>query len=173
MRDAIEAVAALLDRARVPYVLIGAHAVNVWIEPRFTADIDVTVQASRDDLARLAASLASNGLATSREHGAELPSGPDFIRFSSVDGDVVVEVQVAKTDFQREVIRRAVDERGLRVATPEDLIVMKLIADRPKDRIDLRGLVALPELDWAYVERWAAEWGVAERIDELRSAEKR
>jgi hypothetical protein len=37
--------------------------------------------------------------------------------------------------------------------TPEDLIVMKLIAHRPKDRIDLLGLVALPGLDWSYVER--------------------
>jgi hypothetical protein len=55
-----------------------------------------------------------------------------------------------------------------RVATPEDLIVLKLIADRPKDRQDLLGLVALPDLDWAYVARWAAEWDVAERLAALR-----
>jgi hypothetical protein len=45
--------------------------------------------------------------------------------------------------------------------SPEDLVVLKLIAHRPKDLIDLRNLLALPDLDWSYIERpplpgWAA-----------------
>jgi hypothetical protein len=80
-----------------------------------------------------------------------------------------LKVQTAKTEFQREVLRRAaVRHDGSHVATPEDLIVMKLIAHRPKDRIDLLGLVALPGLDWSYVERWADEWQVRDRLDTLR-----
>jgi hypothetical protein len=54
-------------------------------------------------------------------------------------------------------------------STPEDLIVMKLIADRPKDHLDLLGLLRLDGLDWTYIEGWVAEWGVAERLRELRS----
>ena len=70
----------------------------------------------------------------------------------------------------REVIRRAAVEKGaLRVATPEDLVVMKLIADRPKDRVDLAGLARLPRLDRRYVERWAREWQVLEKARALRA----
>jgi hypothetical protein len=92
------------------------------------------------------------------------------VRFTSPDSTIVIEIQAAKTDFQSEVIHRATRERGGRVATPEDLIVMKLIADRPKDAVDLAGLVRLPSIDWAYVERWAAEWGVADRLERVRSS---
>jgi len=46
---------------------------------------------------------------------------------------------------------------------------MKLIADRPKDHLDLLGLSRLDGLDWMYIEGWAAEWGVTERLRELRS----
>ena len=46
--------------------------------------------------------------------------------------------------------------------------MLKLIANRPKDRIDLLGLVQLDGLDWAYVERWAVAWDVADRLRALR-----
>lgn len=60
----------------------------------------------------------------------------------------MLEVQVAKTEFQREVIGHAVEERGLRIATAEDPISVKPIADRKKEQIDLSGLSALADLDW-------------------------
>ena len=47
-------------------------------------------------------------------------------------------------------------------------IVVKLIADRPKDRIDLQGLVELPGLDWSYVEGWVDAWEVRDRLEALR-----
>jgi hypothetical protein len=172
MTDAIAAIAAAVGGAGLSYVLIGGHAVNAWIEPRFTADIDLTVQAEPDDLPRLGAALVAMGLSVSQAHGAELPSGPDFVRYITEDGGIVLEVQMAKTDFQREVLRRAIEERGMRIATPEDLIVMKLIAGRPKDQIDLRGLTTLPSLDWTYVERWASEWGVTDRLRRLHAADE-
>ena len=94
------------------------------------------------------------------------PSGPDFVRFVSADAAVVLEMQ---TEFQREVIRRAVSSTsGLRVATVEDLIVLKLIADRPKDQADLDGLLTLGAVDRAYVEKWATAWGVLDRLRRKR-----
>jgi len=169
MPGALARVASLFEAARVPYAVIGAHAVNAWIEPRLTADIDVTAQISSADLARLQAQLEAARFRLTRVEGMELPSGPDFVRFASDDGTVVVEIQAAKTDLQRAVIARAIRaEDGVRVATAEDLIVLKLIANRPKDQVDLQGLVALPSLDWRYIERWAAEWEVFELLHRLR-----
>ena len=91
------------------------------------------------------------------------------MRFVSSDDTLTLEVQTAKTEFQGEILRRAAARQdGARVATPEDLIIMKLIAHRPRDRIDLLGLVALSGLDWSYVERWADEWQVRDRLDTSR-----
>jgi hypothetical protein len=162
-------VARRLERAAVSYAVIGAHAVNAWVEPRVTADIDVTAEVSASDASRLARVFEEDGFTCGHGHGDAQASGPDFMRLVSADGLVVVEVQVAKTAYQRRVIERAVvSECGVRIATAEDLVVLKLIADRPKDRADLAALAALPDLDWGYVERWAAEWQVADRLLRLR-----
>ena len=68
----------------LPYALIGGHAVNVWLEPRFTADVDVTVAADSAALARARAALEAAGYRVTAEQGADLPSGPDFVRFTQV-----------------------------------------------------------------------------------------
>lgn len=167
--DAIGSLARVLAGSGVPWMLIGGHAVNVWLEPRFTADVDVTVQAGADCVAAVRRALESAGYRSTTEFGAEAASGPDFIRFASPDA-ISVEVQTAKTAFQQEALERAVRSEGdLRVATAEDLLVMKLIADRPKDQADALGLARLGDLDWAYVERWAREWQVAEALLALRA----
>jgi len=166
--------AALFERASVAYAVIGGHAVNVWLEPRATIDVDVTVYADPTGHRRLRDVLVQEGYTVSREDGTALPSGPDFSRFVTRDESMVIEIQAAKTDFQRELVSRAVAaEDGLRIATPEDLIVLKLLAYRPKDRIDLSGLAELPDLDWLYVEKWAAEWDVRSRLEEVRRDARR
>ncbi len=171
MDDPLGVIAEVLAEARIEYALIGGHAVNAWVEPRFTADIDVTMTAGAPQLDRLTIALERRGFRIAAQYGEEQPSGPDFVRFVSEDPRAVLELQSAKTRLQEDVIRRAHrDARGLRVATPEDLIVLKLIANRPRDRIDLIGLCALPDLDWAYIEGCAAEWELGERLEEFRSA---
>jgi hypothetical protein len=124
------------------------------------------VVADAQALSRLGAALEANGFSLERQVGGEVPSGPDFLRY--VSPPVVIEIQTAKTRLQHSVVSRAASADGVRIATPEDLIVLKLIADRPKDRADLDGLASLPSLDWAYVERWADEWSVADRLARLR-----
>ncbi len=172
MDEAIATLLRLLQDARVEYVVIGGHAVNAWLEPRFTADVDVTVHAAPAEMDRLRALLGERGYRVAREHGAGLPSGPDFVRFVSDPEGITLEVQTAKTEFQREVLRRARDGTP-RIATPEDLIVLKLIANRPKDQVDLLGLAQLDGLDWAYVERWAAAWEVGDQLQALRQSATR
>lgn len=161
----------ILTRAQIAHALIGGHAVNAWIEPRYTADIDITIQADPAASARLESALTEGGYVRTLAHGSELPSGPDFVQYRAQGGRVVLELQAAKTAFQLELIQRARSIRpgSLRVATPEDLIILKLIADRPKDQVDLLGLVALPDLEWAYIERWANVWGLDASLAKLRA----
>ena len=169
MDNPLPYVARILDSVGASYVVIGGHAVNCWLEPRLTGDIDVAVSGNRAQMEALRAALLSEGFRVTREHGAEAASGPDFVRFVSADGETVIEKQAAKTEFQREVIRRAVSTpEGVRVATVEDLIVLKLIADRTKDQADIEGLLNLGTLDWEYIEKWAAIWGVSERLHRMR-----
>jgi len=161
--------AGLLDAAGIEYALIGGHAVNTWLEPRFTADVDLTIEAGVERMDRLAEILLESGFEQDSLEGADQSSGPDFARFTSSNPQLVLEFQAAKTALQESVIARArTTEYGLRVATPEDLIILKLIANRPKDRIDSMGLCALPGLDWDYLREWARRWDVEALLEELR-----
>ncbi len=165
----IQELALLLDQEGIAYALIGGHAVNLYIEPRLTRDIDVTIAAGTDYVERIDAALSATSFELVRKVGHDLPSGPDFLRY--LRDQVVVEIQTAKTEFQEQVIERATNVDGVRVATPEDLIILKLIAYRPKDMDDLRGLRDLPSINWAYVQRWADEWDIADRLTQLRCNE--
>lgn len=60
------------------------------------------------------------------------------------------------------------------VASPEDLVVYKLLADRPRDREDIRAILRTQQrtarrFDWEHVERWVAFWQIAERLERLRT----
>jgi hypothetical protein len=169
MIDQIARFVAILDEVGLSYALIGGHAVNAWVVPRFTADLDFTLEADPARLRDLEDRLEAAGYRVVREIGRGLPSGPDFVQLARDSTDPPIDLQVAKTAYQGEVLRRArAASTGVAVATPEDLIVLKLIANRPKDLIDLRNLVALPDLDWAHIERWAAAWDVLDRLAPLR-----
>ena len=80
------------------------------------------------------------------------------------------DIQTAKTDYQMLVLERAVrsEPEGVLVATPEDLLILKLIANRSKDRGDLLNLVARNGLDWQYIDQWAEIWDVTERLRAIR-----
>lgn len=167
--DVLALIARVFDESKLPYAIIGGHAVNAWLEPRFTADLDVTAAADPPALARARAGLEAAGYRVAFEHGAGLPSGPDFVRFARGLDDPPIEIQAAKTALQVELIARARrDCGGVAVATPEDLIILKLIAHRPKDLADLAGLVAIPELDWAHVEERAKDWDVLDALIRVR-----
>lgn len=54
MDDPLGALAGILEEAGIEYALIGGHAVNAWVEPRFTADIDLTIEAGVAQMRQLA-----------------------------------------------------------------------------------------------------------------------
>lgn len=154
--------------AGLRHALIGAHAVIAWSIPRATADFDFIVAASRDSIASLRAALESQGLQIHRLQNPSASSGPDFVQLKTPDQLLQVDLQTAKTEYQDLIIARAVaDERyGISVASPEDIVVLKLLAMRGKDQRDIHVLIEAREdtLDWEYIEHWARTWDVVKEL---------
>lgn len=164
--------AALLDAAALPAVLIGGQSRNFWTEPRVTYDFDFTVAALPGPFFALLQLLIDEGYVPIREQGMGDPSGPDFVCLQHPGTGAAIDLQASKTPFQDSVLERAQRlEAGqyLAVATPEDIIVLKLIAFRLKDYPDLDALSRREGLDWAYIEHWARIWGVEDRLEQMRS----
>jgi hypothetical protein len=172
-RPAVEEVLALdrlLDEAGISGCLIGGVAVNFVLEPRTTEDVDLTIPADAEAISRLRSAFLAAGYVVRTEAAPDAASGPDFLRFVRKDSSPI-EFLTAKTPFQENVLSRATALEGTRrlsVATPEDLIVLKLLADRTKDLRDLLGLLELPNLDWSYIEREIRFWDLGGRLDRIR-----
>lgn len=144
-------VAELLNREGVAYALIGGVAIQIrTTEPRTTLDIDVAVRrfadVPRDAL--LAAGFDHTGRHEHSDNWRAPPAGPGGVRtavqFSAEDVGIADAVSHAElTDLA--------DGLRMRVATPADLIVLKLAAAaeprrRPSKRQhDLADVVALME----------------------------
>ena len=56
----------------------------------------------------------------------------------------------------------------LRLPTPEDLIIMKAVAHRPKDLADIQAIAAnYPDLDKERIRFWVVQFGEALDLPEL------
>lgn len=148
--------AALLDRLRIPYMVIGGLANAVWGQPRATLDIDATVWVRDADIPAAVAELA----ATFR---VLVESPVEFIGRTRVlplesEAGVRIDVIFGLLPFEEEAIGRAVlvpvAGSPVRFCTAEDLILHKIVSERPQDRSDVRGIVRrrLPSLDLGYLE---------------------
>ena len=164
--------AAIFLRTGLRHALIGGHGVNSWIMPRETDDYDFVVAPERVAIEAFEAELVALGLRHVRRQDGGEPSGPEFAQLKNATLNLAVDLQVAKTDFQLLVLERAVQSEtsGFSVATPEDLIVLKLLAMRSQDQRDIALMVDLlsGELDWPYIEHWAEVWDVSQNLRVFR-----
>lgn len=103
-------------------------------------------------------------------------AGMPLVKFRTYfeGGGVDVDIFLAEKPFQREALsRRVVVETEVGpvwLVTPEDLILFKLVAARPRDMIDVADMLfVLGELDEAYMKRWAARLGVLDLLVEKLS----
>ncbi len=170
-RELLDAVAAVFAEAGVRAALIGGQAVNLFLEPRLTFDVDFTVVASAESLDRARDLLVARGFELTRSQVTDSGRGIDFMRFHHGPTGLGIDISQASTEFEELAIERAVKvdaSQPVAAATPEDLVVFKLIANRQKDHRDAVELLQLEDLDWGYIERWAATWQVADRLQELR-----
>lgn len=150
---------AWLRAANAPAALIGGAAVSLLSRPRLTRDVDVLVWLPEERWAEFAAAGGTFGFRL------RLRDGLDFARRARVllmrheptalDADIVL----GALPFEQEVTARA---RWTRVGgvetplpTPEDLLILKATAGRPRDWDDAEALLdAHPKMDHRRVRRW-------------------
>jgi hypothetical protein len=155
LEAALLEVAMALDTCGLPYVLIGGLAVAALGEPRTTLDVDVSVWTEPEGL-----DLAVNCLSG---HLRPLPPKPhDFVRERRVlpvvtSNGVRADIIFSSLAVERETIRRGIPKQvagsEIRVASVEDMLLMKLVSEREKDLADARALLHRfgKSLDRAYL----------------------
>jgi hypothetical protein len=146
----------VLKAGRTRHLIVGGVAVTAVGEPRFTADLAVIVFVQIAQLERLLARAIEKGfeadpaveLAAAREGGSVRLTRGRF-HFDLIVRSLFIEDLAY--DHSR-VLK--VFARSARFPSPEDLVVLKVVAGRPKDLLDVDGVLKRhrEKLDRNYVE---------------------
>lgn len=158
----------LLKQFKIRYALIGGIAVALLARERFTKDIDLTISINEKQAKLLEAYFRNNKEYKIQQlNFISSKKIPDFFRIFW--HQMPVDLLVSNTDFQKELVTRArnfdFENRKIKVATVEDMIILKLIADRPMDREDIKEMIkSNRKLDWKYIEKHAVDWEIIERV---------
>lgn len=148
-----------LNASRINYVIVGGLAAGYQGEPRATQDADLVTFLSSADLDRLIAFAKRRRVKVSAAAVREAAASDAFFRFKV--GGVQVDFMLGHSSFEFEVLsrRRPVMLFGTKVplASPEDLILMKLVSGRPQDWQDAKAILLRHgrALDARYMEMWA------------------
>jgi hypothetical protein len=143
--ELFHALAAVMSEEGLPWYLFGAQAAMIWGSPRFSLDADITVAIER--------SRVESFVGVMKLHGFDLRfSDSEFVERSRVfpfvhrSTGIQLDVVLAGPGFEEDFLRRAisVDVMGTKipVISPEDLIITKVLAGRPKDEEDIRNVIA-------------------------------
>jgi hypothetical protein len=156
--DSLRELREFLERRKWSYCLIGGLAANRWGEPRFTRDIDIVVFSGIGDEekyvdAMLAEFAPRPGIRDMR--GFALQNRVLLLQSNS---GVPIDVSLGALEFEDHMTMRAeaatiVKGQKFRVASAEDVVIMKVIAGRPQDWQDVEGIVVKQgrKLDWDYI----------------------
>ncbi len=139
-----------LDPQGIDWAVTGAVAANKYQIPT-TTDLDVILTLADNDIEDVQDALRQRGWST------EVVA--DFLLRAQHPVGGRVDVLVTETDYEAGAIARAhqvsLDEHlAFRTLAVEDVVILKLIADRFQDNADVESIIAAkPDFDWDYMAR--------------------
>lgn len=145
--DVLRSLATALDTAGAGWYLFGAQAVVAWEHPRFMEDIDVTVAGTPARARALISALENAGFRLRVADVDEFVGRTWVLPVEHVVTGEPVDVVIGGSGLEEQFLSRArrIELGGVivPVISPEDLIVSKILAGRPKDLEDVVGVLQL------------------------------
>src|SRR6185295_18246737 len=137
--------AGVLEKRGHRWYLCGAQAVAVWGRPRTSADVDVTAEVDLGEVVDLVRDIEAAGFSVRVADPADFASRTRVIPFLHVATQIPLDLVLAGPGLEEEFLARSVEflESGvvIRVISPEDLLVTKILAGRSKDLEDVNGIL--------------------------------
>lgn len=170
--EPITALQRLLDHFDNQGVIIGGIAASLLGKPRLTADLDAVILLSIQDLPKLVTAAAGQGMVP------RIPDAEAFVRKNRIlllrhqPSGTNIDISLGILPFEVELVARSqklsLGTIKLQLPSPEDLIILKAVAHRPKDLEDIRAIAAShPDLDKERMRHWVERFGEALDLPDL------
>ncbi len=145
MNPDFEALLVELNEAEARYLVVGAYALALHARPRATGDLDIWVESTAENAARVYRALKAFGAPLGDLTVADL-SSPDLVfQIGVPPRRIDVLTSLSGLSFERAYVGRVQGSLGRTACTyigREDLIVNKRAVGRPRDLADLDDLGA-------------------------------
>ena len=140
-------------------MIIGGQAVLLYGEPRLTRVIDITLGVDIDELERVQRSLELLPLSSLTKDIVSFVNSTHVLPLLHSESGIRVDLIFSYSPYEQEALRR-VNRKSLRghevpFASLEDVVIHKIVAGRPRDIEDVRGIILRnPARDDVYIVRW-------------------
>ena len=169
--DTIRNLTTTFDTAGIEWAVAGAVAANLYRDQvRATSDLDILLTLTGRSVESVTDALHGSG------EWSSINVVEDWlVRAASPDGGRL-DVIVTTTDYEKEALAKAKtidlgDSRSCKTLAVEDVLILKLIADRFQDNADVESILATrPELDWDYMSKWIEVFDLEDRLQRIEDA---
>jgi hypothetical protein len=148
----------ILEDARVPYAVVGGHAVRAWVAQvdeaalRTTSDVDILVRPA--DLSATIAAMQAGGFHHRNTSGLDMfVEHPDASARDAVHVVLVGKVERSGDEPNPDIEPRA-KTRDFQTIELETLVRMKLNAFRRKDQVHLLDMISLGLIDVSWLNKY-------------------
>ena len=154
-----------IDAGGFDYLLYGGLAAALWGEPRYTEDVDFVLFVAERHAHKFLREAAKHGFAVEEDLAIQQiqVSGWARLPFGDRKSPWHLDLTLGDSPFDKSALerRKAVTlfDREVWVASPEDLLVYKLVSWRDRDVMDVHAIVKRQKhLDLAYLKKWIGWW---------------
>lgn len=171
-RATIESLNRLLEKHKYQGVIIGGVAVGFLGKPRFTADVDAVILLSIREVSKFLELAQAENIEPRVQNIEEFARKNRVLLLEHSPTKVEIDISLGIMPFEEELVERgsikSFSDLSVHLPTPEDLIIMKAIAHRPKDLEDIRTIVDNnPNLDNARIEKWIRDFAEVLEMPDL------
>lgn len=134
---------AALNAEGVRYLLVGGHAFSFYVEPRFTKDLDVWVEASPETAAKVLRALLRFGAPADKIEEADFRSPRVTVQLGVAPNRIDILTAVSGLAFDAAWSRRTETQFGderIWIIGREDLVTNKRASGRDQDLVDVKRL---------------------------------
>lgn len=161
--EIISRIASALKARHIPYMIIGGQAVLLYGEPRFTRDIDITLGVDIDYLEEILSIVNKLLLKPLPKDIRTFVGQTMVLPVLDETSGIRIDFIFSFTPYEAKAIKKArkILLMGNEVcfASPEDVIIHKIFAGRPRDLEDVRTiLLKNPEIAIQYIRNWLKEF---------------
>src|SRR4030042_2599603 len=176
--EILSRIAASLKKHTIPYMIIGGQAVLLYGEPRLTRDIDITLGVNIDYLDKILTVVRELSLKPVPEDIKLFVQQTMVLPALDETTRIRVDFIFSFTPYETGAIKRArkieIMKQKVCFASPEDVIIHKIFAGRPRDIEDVRSIILKnPQIDTQYIKGWLKKFDVSsDKKDFLKTFEE-